>query len=292
MSDSAHPVGITGAAHASPDYLAAAAEAELLHRLHGQCFVADEQHDPLLDERRLLVEFCAESILKDATRLAEALRIAGAGNRAARPILVRAPAHVTLAEPWHRHVTYLRHTGGPADASPEDPARHRQAPLAVRPAAPATDEAAIARWLVKALIDGSAGHGVAADPATADAVARDIIEAPDRVSFVATQGDGPAIGHLTLLGEAHDPVTGRDYIDLVDVLVEGDAGARRAGTAALTAAAIAHARNARLPLIGNVIHPAPHLAAGHGDRVVASLVARGWEVDHVFWRRPAGPDDT
>ncbi|MEU4212954.1 hypothetical protein AB0F13_23660 [Streptomyces sp. NPDC026206] len=261
----------------SPGYLAAAAEAGLLHRLHGHPFVAGEHHDPLLEERQLLVEFCAEELLSDASWLEEVLDVAGLS--AARSVVtVRAPAHIRFADPWQRHITYLRYSGRPAQ---DDQA---SSPLTIRPADPGTDTDDLIRWLAEALVGGSADHGVTAGPGAADTLAREFLDAPDRFSYVACR-EGRAVGHATLLCAAHDPVTARDYVDLVDVLVEESEEWRSAGTYALAAAAMAHAHRAGLPLIGHVVHPAPHIAAGQGDKIVASLVARGWAVDHVFWRR-------
>ncbi|MFE2852223.1 hypothetical protein ACFXJO_13960, partial [Streptomyces lavendulae] len=55
------------------------------------------------------------------------------------------------------------------------------------------------------------------------------------------------------------------------------------------AAALAHARRLELPLLGHVVHPSQRTDADRGARIVASLRARGWRADHVFWRRPTGP---
>ncbi|WP_405977649.1 hypothetical protein [Streptomyces sp. NBC_00158] len=262
----------------SPRYLAAAEEAGLLHRLHGHPFVAGEQHDPQLDEPELLVEFCADELLSDPSWLEQALAVAGLSEAGPGVVTVRASAHIRLAGPWQRHLTYLRYSGPPAQDG------QASSPLTVRPADPGTDTADLTRWLAQALVNGNAEQDIETGPGAAETFAREVLAAPDRFSYVACR-EGRPVGHATLLCAADDPVTGRDHVELVDVLVEEPQGPRSEAAHALTAAAMAHAHRAGLPLIGHVVHPAAHVAAGHGDRIVASLVARGWAVDHVFWRR-------
>ncbi|MGW1075957.1 hypothetical protein [Streptomyces sp. NPDC002537] len=268
---------------ASPRYLAAAAEAGLLHRLDGHPYVVGETHDPLHDRRQFLVEYCAEELLDDARGLEQALENAGGQALGTAIVTVRVPARIRLREPWRPHLTYLTHAGPPprSDAEPS--------PFTVRPADAETDTPAIAHWLAKALADGSADQGGTADPAEVDLLVREFLDAPDRFSYVACR-DGRPVGHATLLCDAHDPVTGRDHVELVDILVDETDEAQRTAVNALTAAAIAHAHRAALPLTGHVVHPAPHVAPEQGDRIVASLVARGWAVDHVFWQHHYGKD--
>lgn len=260
-------------------YLAAADDAGLLQHLHGHPFVAGERHDPLLEERQLLIEFCATELLTVPHRFAEVLELASHGAPSADAIMVRAPESVRLPGPWRRHTTYVQ-SSGPLRATPS-PAQG----LTVRRAEPGQDDADVARWLAQAFVDGSADHGVTADGGVAGDLAREFLDAPDRVSYVACL-DGRVIGHATLLCAADDPVTGRQYVDLVDVLVEAEDAVRRQATGMLTEAASVHAHGLELPLLGSVIHPASPSGPGDGDRIVTSLVARGWAIDHVFWHLP------
>jgi hypothetical protein len=268
---------MSASATACRGYLAAAADAGLLHHLHGHPFVAGEHHDPLLEERQLLIEFCAEDLLADPHRLGEIIEVASQGVPGADTVLVRVPESVRLPGPWRRHTTYLRCRG---------PLRTTSSPpqgVVVRRAGPERGDADVARWLAKAFVDGSADHGLTADAGMAGDVARQFLDAADRVSYVACL-DSRVIGHATLLCSATDSVTGRQFVELVDVMVEAEDAVRRRATGMLTEVASVHAHGLGLPLIGNVIHPAAHGAPGQGDRIVASLVARGWVVDHVFWR--------
>ncbi|MEU8461259.1 hypothetical protein [Streptomyces sp. NPDC029003] len=272
------------AAAASGRYLADAAGAGLLHRVLGLPYVAGMHHDPLLDERRFLVEYADGELLADPVWLAGLADQALGEDPEAASVVVRAPASVVLGAPWQRELTYLYHPA--TDEAPRAGAEGAPG-LRVRPAGPG-EEQALADWLVRAMVHGSADLGATADPAVAGRLARECLAAPGRRSFVACLG-GRAVGHATVLGEVEDEVTGRRAAELVDLLVDLADGPRREAAAALTAAALAHARRLGLPLLGHVVHPPPRTDADPGARVVASLGRRGWEPDHVFWRRPAGP---
>jgi hypothetical protein len=277
---------VSVAALVSERYLADADGAGLLHQVHGHRYVAGFQDEPMLNERQFLVEYCDEALLADRDWLAGLADHARALEPEVAAVIVRAPATVRIGEPWHRSISYVSHPGGTAQAAPADPSQG----VTVAPAE-AGDEADIAGWLVRAMVTGSTDRGRTADPATAELLVQEWLKAPGRFAYVARL-DGRAVGHATLLCDAEDEVTGRRVVELVDTLVDlTDPPVRRAALAALTSAAIAHAERLGLPLMGHVVHPAPDVAAGHGDRIVASLLSRGWQLDHVFWRRPVTPPE-
>lgn len=270
---------------ASERYLTEAADAGLLHHAHGHRYVAGFQDEPMLDERQFLIEYCDEELLADPAWLAGLAEHARALEPEVAAVIVRAPATVRIDEPWHRSISYVSHPGGTASTAPGG-ALHG---ISVQPAEAGRDDADIAGWLARAMISGGTDRGRAADPATAELLVQDWLRAPDRFTYVARL-DGRTAGHATLLGDAEDEVTGRRVVELVDILVDlEDPPARGAAMAALSSAAIAHADRLGLPLLGHVVHPAPDIAAGHGDRIVASLLTRGWDLDHVFWRRSITP---
>ncbi|MFD8021299.1 hypothetical protein ACFV6G_12830 [Streptomyces lavendulae] len=284
------------AAAASEHYLAEAAGAGLLRRVRGLRYVAGVHHDLLLDERRFLVEYADEELLADPVWLDGLVVRALGEDPEAASVVVRAPASVRLDGPWRPELSYLYHPAGadvPAAGTDEgtDEGTHGGTDggtgLRVRPAGPA-EETAVADWLVRAMVHGTADLGATADPEVAAELARECLAAPGRHSYVAHL-DGRAVGHATLLCEAADEVTGRRAVELVDVLVDLPDGPRSEPAAALTAAALAHARRLELPLLGHVVHPSQRTDADRGARIVASLRARGWRADHVFWRRPTGP---
>ncbi|MEU2830346.1 hypothetical protein ABZ667_16990 [Streptomyces lavendulae] len=268
---------------ATAAYLAAAEEAGLLGHLHGHPYVAGAHHDPALDEQRVLIEFCDPEILLDAISLDTLAAQLLGESPGATAVVVRTPGRLALEAPWERQLTYVRYDGEPVGSvSPPEG-------FAIRPAVPERDDAVVAEWIARAVTDGSAEQDTAADPEIVAAVAQDFLHLPDRVSYLAF-ADGRPVGHATLLCAAHDDVTGRDHIELLDVLADTADDCRRAVTAALTATAVAHAQGAGLPLIGHVVHPARNVAPGRGEAVTAALVRRGWRIDHVYWR--LAPDGT
>ncbi|MCW5250342.1 hypothetical protein [Streptomyces sp. SHP 1-2] len=281
-------------------YLAEAADAGLVEHADGRRYVAGAYVDPLSNERQLLVEYCDEELLAAPEWPARLVERASALDPAVAAVVLRVPGTVLLPEPWERTLSYVLHpadrTGpgpgdltapgpGPADVGPEVPG------LAIGPLAPGPEEDLVTRWLTRAMVDGGADRGDAVDADAAARIAREFLDAPDRRTCVARL-DGAAVGHATLLCDVRDEVTRRRAVELVDILVDiPDPVRRGAVIAALTRAALAHAHRLGLPLLGHVVHPATHVAAGHGERIVASLLTRGWNLDHVFWRRSLTHDE-
>jgi hypothetical protein len=241
----------------APSYLAAAEQAGLLETLHGHAYVADTYQEPLLDEQQVLVEYCAPELLLDPSGMDELTALLLSANPDAAAVVVRTPGTVV-------------------------------ADVAVGLAVAERDDRVIAGWLARAFTDGVADQEVVADAETVDAITEHYLHVPDRVSYVATR-DGRPVGHATLLCAAHDNVTARDHIELLDVLADlAEPADRRSVTAALTRAAIAHAERAGSPLIGHVVHPARGVAPGRGEAITGALVEQGWCVDHVYWRLDQG----
>ncbi|MEU1075485.1 hypothetical protein ABZ404_22970 [Streptomyces sp. NPDC005878] len=266
----------------SPAYLAWAHEQGTRAGIGAHTYVAGAQTDPVTRERRCLVEYAAPELLATPAALAELERRLTAAHPDADALLLRAPGDTTLPAPWRPSVSYVRYTG----AVPE--AAQQPAGLAVVPAGPEHDPL-VAGWLARAIADG---YGPAAgDTGRAgliDSAAREVLEAPDRVSFLLTR-DGRPIGHASVLTGALDEVTGAEFTDLFDLLVD-DADAVRPGTAALVAACAALAAERGRPLFGNVVHDST--GPDSGARIVASLQERGWRLDHRFWRRPRPDQET
>ncbi|MFF1476334.1 hypothetical protein ACFVYD_01910 [Streptomyces sp. NPDC058301] len=281
MSTSA-PAAVTAAGVVSPAYLARAHEqgirAEIAHHL----YVAGAQTDPVTQEQACLVEYAAPELLAAPAALAELERRLADAHPEAGELLLRAPGDIALPAPWRPSISYVRHTGS-ATQAPELPAG-----LGIEAAAPEHD-ALIAGWLARAIADGY-GQASGNSPSTEliEAAAAEVLDAPDRVSFLLTR-DGRPVGHASVLTEARDEVTGTEYIDLFDLLVE-ESDVVRPGTTALVAACAALAAERRRPLFGNVVHDGT--GPDSGARVVASLQERGWLLDHRFWRRPRPEEET
>lgn len=259
----------------SPAYLARAHEQEMRAEVGRHPYVAGAQTDPVTQEPRCLVEYAAPELLAAPEALAALERQLAAEHPEAGELLLRAPGDTVLPTPWRPSLSYVRYTGA---VPPTDP----PAGLAIAPAGP-EHRTLIAGWLARAIADG---YGQAPEnPHSAeliDAAAAEVLDAPDRVSFLLTR-DGRPLGHATVLTQAQDEVTGIEFIDLFDLLIE-DADVVRPGTAALVAACAALAAERDRPLLGNVVHDST--GPDSGARVVASLQERGWCLDHRFWRRP------
>lgn len=258
----------------SPAYLARADEQRTRAEIAHHVYVAGARTDPVTREQGCLVEYAAPELLATPTALAELERHLAAAHPEAGELLLRAPGDTTLPSPWKPSVSYVRHTG------PVPRAPHPADGLAVEPAGPEHDTL-IAGWLARAIADGY-GPENARSAELIEAAAAEVLEAPDRVSFLLTR-DGRPVGHASVLTRARDEVTGTEFIDLFDLLVE-ESDVVRPGTAALVAACAALAAERRRPLFGNVVHDST--GPDSGARVVASLLERGWCLDHRFWRRP------
>ncbi|GAA3885700.1 hypothetical protein GCM10022243_58150 [Saccharothrix violaceirubra] len=238
-------------------YREAAARAGLLRSLAGAEYVAGESADPLLGTSRWLVEYADDRILDDPALLDAMLTELGAEHT----VLLRTEGDRVLTGPWTRRLTYLR--------LDEEPTAGTSA-LHCGPEADG-DGPLVAEWLARALLAGEA----TADPADVRAAVAAIRDAPDRRTLVVRRGT-TTIGHATLLTDAYDEATGDDFVDLVDILVDSEPD-RRDATAQLVAASWRVAAELGRPLVGNVVHHSG------GQRVLDSLLRRGWTVCHTYW---------
>ncbi|PKV83497.1 hypothetical protein [Streptomyces sp. TLI_146] len=264
----------------SPAYLDWAHEQRIRAEIANHVYVAGAQTDPVTQELSCLVEYAAPELLAAPSALAELEQRLAAVHPGATALLLRAPGDTPLPAPWRPSVSYVRYTGAvPRAPRPSDG-------LAVTPAGPEHDTL-ILDWLARAITDGYGPENIPAAELI-DAAAANVLDAPDRVSFLLTR-DGRPVGHASVLTEAHDEVTGTEFIDLFDLLVE-ESDVVRPGTAALVAACAAFAAERELPLFGNVVHDGT--GPDSGARVVASLLERGWSLDHRFWRRPRPDEET
>ncbi|MEU3648032.1 hypothetical protein AB0E59_31940 [Lentzea sp. NPDC034063] len=251
-------------------YLAWARESGLLGDFRGLSYVADSYTDPLTGRRQVLVEHSEQALTEDADLLAAFTSELARRHPGATAALLRLAPEVVLPEPWRRQITYIRldvdaHPAGALDVTRAD----------------AGHDGLIRDWLVTAF--EAACRETGQPVADALAVAENLLSQPDRVSLLVWNGDVPA-GHVTLLCEARDEVTGEDFVELVDSLVESVVDVRQA-TTALSRAAADHATALGLPLYGNVVHD---VSTGKADRVLASLARLGWRPSHRFWHAPLG----
>ncbi|MGF1431532.1 hypothetical protein [Kitasatospora sp. LaBMicrA B282] len=273
----AAPTGSTasaGTAFAVSDaFLAAADEAGLLHRPGGLTLVAGPYQDPLTAEWQCLVEHADPALLADPAGLLATLRELFPDCTSA---VVRVPGGLRpeLLEP---QISYLHR---PADA-PAPPA-----PAAPGPEVRESDgshDHLVRGWLARAIGDAQQDRGEDADPDAVRRAVEEIMAAPGRRTWLVHVDGHPApAGHATVVTDAFDDVSGADFVDLVDILIDPPA-VQRSAQAALVAVCAAVAAERGLPLVGNVCHhggPGPE----PGAAVVAALRAHGWQPSYQYCR--------
>jgi hypothetical protein len=273
---------MTGAVLTSA-YLDAARRAGALTRVAGAPCVMGETTDSLNGERSCLVEYADPRALARPGWAAELLARAVELCPGTHGVIMRTPPGVELPAPWTRHLTYLRH-----DGPPQPPRLGPDAGGGI-PVAVATSEQIprVRDWLADAFQTGARDQGLHVERDTAVEHADRLLAVPGRHSLVASSAGRP-VAHATMLPFTDD-VTGTDYTELFDVLVSPSADVRTT-TAALVDACLAHTARAGLPLLGNVIHQRTRTAeTDTGNRVVSSLLRKGWRVDHSYWRAPNDP---
>ncbi|MGW3957418.1 hypothetical protein ACWEKM_42550 [Streptomyces sp. NPDC004752] len=248
-------------------YVERARQAGLLDEVRGHRYVADLYEDPFTGHRQILVEYCDAGLPGDARAL-DALRARlRERHLTAGSVLLRVPGATALLPPWRPRFTYLRHHRNAGPAAPGGR-------VDVRPAGPG-DLDRVHRWLTTAFRNAYEGLEVdGRHPGIGDLMA-----APERLSFIA-QVAGEAIGHGTVLTDQRDEITGEEFAELVDILID-DKEHRREATAVLVAVIAEATRGQRL--CGHVVHPHRPEAARRADAVLTSLLRAGWSVDHAFW---------
>lgn len=261
-------------------YLAAAEAAGAVHRLDGHLVLAGEFRDPLTDAPQCVIEYAAPALLADRHTVDRLLHLAGRIVPGARSVLLRRADGPALPAPWTRTLTYLR-----LDTVPEPPAA--VGALSLREATDA-DAEAVRGWIAEAIRAGLQVRDTGAPAAAIAAETDRVWNRADRISLVALD-DGRPAGHATLFRDESDDLTGEPFMELWDVLVARPE-LRRPATGLLVAAAAERARRSGLPLVGHVVHPtAPQ--DGDGDRIVASLTAKGWHTAHDYWLHRPGRGD-
>ncbi|MEV6540881.1 hypothetical protein [Streptomyces sp. NPDC051665] len=245
------------------------AGAARLHR--GLRFVAGTFTDPLTEDRGVLVEYAEPRALADPETLSSlVLDVAADGDVPRGQAQLRAPAAAVLPPPWRPALTYVRLVRALPEVALDDG-------TVIVPAGP-EHRAAVTEWLERAVRQGAHDAGLApGGEAVREAAAETLADAGLRC-LVAVR-DGIALGHAAVRTGAVDAVTGEDFVELWDVLVEPAAPGAGSVRNALTGAAAGLARHAGLPLIGHVVHGRD----GHGARVLAGLHDHGWQSDHVYW---------
>ena len=262
--------------HPSSAYLQSACDAGLLYEFAGHPYVAGSYEDPVSGDLQYLVEYCDAGLLDVPDGVSGLFQELTARFLDPGWMRIRVRSAVRLPRPWEPAVTYLRFSGTPAVTHPDD----IQVTIA---RAGDEHDLLVEEWLSRALCSGYAMQNRPVDATKVRATSSALLALTGRCSYVALV-EGAAVGHLTLLDDAVDEVTAEEYVDLFDMLVEPGthAPAARRG---LVAAAASHAGSLSKALIGNVVHPQDASDVDQGQTVVDALCERGWQIDHVDWRR-------
>lgn len=253
-------------------YLVAAKEAGQLGEIEGLAYVAGSYVEPVTGEHQCFIEWADPRLLRDET-LSHLTATVAAAHPGSRRVLLRAPAEYELPQPWRKHLTYVHYAG---TAQAPGAHVHRSTPV---------QDLLVAGWLVRAFTTAGESFGARTSPRDTSDLADAVLGAPDRESYVFSI-DGTAVGHATMLCQARDPVSGEEFAELLDILVEPDFDVRGI-TRELVAACAVRAAHLNRRLIGNVVHPID--SAAHGDTVVAALARSGWAVAYRYWQRGTPP---
>jgi hypothetical protein len=252
-------------------YLEEADAAGLLDVLAGHSWVAGPYTDPVTGQPQCYVEYCAPALWADPAALGQLSDRLARRYPDAEVLVLRVPGTGEPGPPWTVSVTYVRHRGQPVP----------DLLAGVTVAGPEHDPL-IVEWLVRAGRNGYAARSASVRDHELYAWAEEVVAAPHRRSYLAL-ADGAPVGHVTLLPDCEDEVTGDAYIDFVDLLVEP--GTSPTARDALVAAAAGFAADRDLPLLGNVVHQPHHPT--QAERVLTALLASGWSVDHQLWSADA-----
>jgi hypothetical protein len=244
----------------------------------GGFIVAGEYYEPLCREECVLVEYASAEVMSApdaATRLVAWAR--QTTPRARRLILRVSPLEFELPgfDDYLYYMTLERDPRTTEDTSD----------IAVRSSGPA-DKELVGHWLVQAFDDAlgmrqeEASEGAAADQSTA------VLDSPEALSFVAGH-NGQDIGHVTLLLDQVDDLTGLPYVELLDVLVEREHPRRHAAEAALVQRSWEVAQTQGKPLVGHiVVREKASRGAGYEHDILNRLYPRGWAYAHKFMITP------
>jgi hypothetical protein len=260
-------------------YLETARKAGLLAFLNDRPYVAGVYRDQISGVEECLVEYCDPSILQSRESFRELFIQLTDQFEAADRLTLRVRDEKDLPEPWAHAVSYLRYRPDMSGQEQREAGIHD--PYVIVEGTTETHSHYIEHCLLKALRDGYVCQSRPVNEHAALAAVRDVMQTAGRSSYVAIVND-EIVGHATMITTAHDEITGENYVDLVDILVDpGDF--KNQVREALLAAAAEKAKTEGKALIGNVTHPAEEINPDEGSRIVNSLLLKGWEVDYVDW---------
>ncbi|MEU1946562.1 hypothetical protein ACFW95_10075 [Streptomyces sp. NPDC059474] len=263
----------------SEAFLEASAEAGAVVECGGHRCVAGSYLEPISGEQQCLVEY-ADPALTTAAAAARLPPLLAELFPEAEVAVLRTPADVALPAPWTRYLSYVKRAVPVPRSAPDTAGGDGM--TVTEPAE--GDRERVTRWLEAAFLTAGDSQGGDCDAEAAAAQARAVLETPGS-RFLIARSAGTAVGHATLLCDAYDEVSGEPYVELVDILIDPPHDVRTA-TAALVTAAGQLADGLGLPLIGHVVHPRHPDRRAEGQRVLDSLLRKGWEMHSGYWWAP------
>lgn len=244
----------------------------------GGFIVAGEYYEPLRREECVLVEYASAEVL-DAPDAATQL-VAWARRTApqATRLIVRVSPLGFELPGFDDHLYYMTLERNPRTT--ED-----TSDISVRSSGPA-DKEVVGHWLVQAFDDALGMRQEEASEGAAAAQSDAVLDSPEARSFVAGH-NGEDIGHVTLLLDQVDDLTGVAYVELLDVLVERQHPRRHAAEAALVQRSWEVAQAEGKPLVGHiVVREKAGQGAGYEHDILNRLHPRGWVYAHKFMITP------
>ena len=237
--------------------------------------IAGEYFEPLRQEKCVLVEQAPVSLLASSDAGSLLTAWAREAFPDARYMIVRHDQlsfHLTGFDDYSYYMVLEEEPV--SSESTED--------IVTRPADRVADREKVASWLVQAFEDAVEMRSEKGPEGAAEAQSDSILDDADSRTFLAAH-DGAEIGHATLLYDQEDDLTGVDFIELLDVLVERQHPRRHAAEAALVRLAWEQAKAAGKPLVGHVVVRDKSCHCSGVEQVILDrLRTRGWVYTHKF----------
>jgi len=253
-------------------YLTSVEEAGLLHDIEGERYSSGFYREPVTHEPQILVEYASQRILTDPRLLSELEARLAARYPEAQRVLLRVPGGTEPAlDHWIPYISYVQLSPGQVQGEI----------VGVRPAQP-DDESLVRVWIATGLRNACEQQGRPVAPGAAEEVAQQLLDSPGREALVYVH-EGRAVAHLTMMADSHEEVSGRDQVEMIDVLTD-NAPDQRTAQRNLVNAAAQRAKELRRPLVGNVVHTTlTNRDDDHGRRIIRKLREQGWFVTHELW---------
>lgn len=249
---------------------------ENIHPFAGDEFIiAGDYFEPLRQAQCVLVEQAPASMLTSNEAAARLMSWARATYPDARFLILRNEDLSLHLTGFDDYSYYLLLEADPVTAERTDD-------IVVRPAVPERDREKVAFWLVQAFEDALEMRSEKGPEGAAEDQSDAVLDDPACRSLLATH-DGVDIGHVTLLVGGCDDLTGMEYTELLDVLVERKHPRRHAAEAALVQKAWELAKAEGKPLLGHiVVRDKSCHCAGVEQVILERLHTAGWKYTHKF----------